>query len=268
MILKVGGLNMRSISSFIKNNIFYVYAILTWIATLAIFWYLDYKVYGGNLELGFKGVLIYAPIFIFIYFFNEENRIEGIKKQTAFGKKISNIITNIIFISFGLMLIQSILYNNPYRVKTYQILCVMLFLAMISYLPRFRQKEEIVRNKDSARLISILFVIDILVVLIFCIIVTPMTVKEGRRLVADIGYEDVEYIVNIKDSVILRTTTFDKEVALSKQEDSMNFYLYRGTKNGEEYGIIVSLNGHRVVAETSAKGNNTILYYFNDYTFD
>lgn len=245
------------------HNINYVYAILTWLGMLLIYWYLDHKVYGGNLNLCFKDVLIYPPIFALIYFLNEENRKEQIKKQTAFGKRISNIITNIIFIIFGVMLLQSILLKNPYQIKSYQILAAILFLAMISYFPQFKQKEQIVSNKESAKLISILIVIEILVVLIFCIIVSPMTVKEGQRLVVDYGYEDVEYIVNIKDPVILRTTAGDKEVLLSKQEDSINFYLYRGTKNGEEYGIIVSLIGHRIVAETNAEGNNTLLFYIN-----
>ncbi len=91
------------------------------------------------------------------------------------------------------MLLQSILLKNPYQIKSYQILAAILFLAMISYFPQFKQKEQIVSNKESAKLISILIVIEILVVLIFCIIVSPMTVKEGQRLVVDYGYEDVEY---------------------------------------------------------------------------
>lgn len=262
-ILRWMGLNMRNLRVFMIHNINYVYAILTWLAMLSIYWYLDYRVYGRNLNLGFMYVLIYPPMFTFFYYLYDEDRKESIKKQTAFGKRISNIITYIIFITFGIVLLKSILLKNPYQIKSYQILSAILFLAMISFLPQFKQKEQIVSNKESAKLISILIVIEILVVLIFCIIVSPMTVKEGQRLVVEIGYEDVEYIVNIKDPVILRTAAGDKEVLLSELEDSMNFYLYRGIKNGEEYGIIVSLIGHRIVAETNAEGNNTLLFYFN-----
>ncbi len=255
---------MRKISGFLKQNKNYICVILTWVVNLLIFYYLDYKVYGGNLNLSFMGVLIYPPIYAFIYIINEEDRNERIKKQTKLGKKISNVITNIIFMAFGFILTWSILYNNPYQIKAYQILSALLFLAMILFIPQYKQLEQIVNKKDWACLLTNLFIIEILVVLIFCIIARPMTVREGKRLVADVGYEDIEYIVNIEDLVILRTITGYEDVLLSKHEDSMNFYLYRGTKNGENYGIIISVISHRIVTEINSEENNVLLYYYNN----
>lgn len=256
---------MRKVKFFITHHSSYVCAVLFWLVMLLILWYLENKVYGGNLEVGFKYALIIPPISALLYYYScTEDRTDRLKHQTTYEKKLSNQLTNFISLVFGLYLLWLIIFENPYQAGLYELLAILLFFATLAYISRVKKQDKISSKKESAWIVSILIGVITLVGLGFCIIARPMTVKEGQRLVTDIGYEGVEYAENIKNTITLRLTFRNNDLPLPESEDGMNFYLYLGIKNGESYGILVSLVGHRIVAEVNAENNNTLMFYLRN----
>lgn len=82
---------MRKVKFFITHHSSYVCAVLFWLVMLLILWYLENKVYGGNLEVGFKYALIIPPISAFLYYYScTEDRTDRLKHQTTYEKKLSN----------------------------------------------------------------------------------------------------------------------------------------------------------------------------------
>jgi len=259
---------MRKISIFIKHYISYICTGLSWGLMLLIFWYYEYKVYGGNLKTGFTYALICPPIYALSYFLNKEDRKERLEQKSKSKLKISNIINDIILVCLGLFFLWVIVFRNPYLINIYLCLSVILFYIIITYILPRKECEKKNRIEDSRWLVSIIFGILTVDVFLFCIIANPITVKEGRQLVGDTGYENVQFIDNIKDPIILESIFADCDLLLSKNEDALNFYLYRGTKYGESYGIVVSLVGRRIVAESKDENNNSLLYFYEIHRND
>lgn len=267
---EIMGEKIGKISIFTKRHLSYICSVLSWGLMLLTFWYFEYRVYGGNLEIGscFTYALICPPIYAFSYFLNREERKEELVQKSVLKSKISNIISDIILIGLGLFFLWVIVFKNHYLINIYLCLSIILFYIIIKYILPQKECEEKNKIKMSGWLVSILFSILIVDVLIFCIIANPVTVKGGRQLVAEDGYENVQYIDNIKDPIILESIFVDCDLSLLKHEEALNFYLYRGFKNGESYGIAVSLVGRRIVAETKDENNKTLLYFYRIHSND
>jgi Ca2+/Na+ antiporter len=253
---------MRKIGFFIRRNISYICAVLLWGLMLWMYWYFEHKVYGGNMKIGsiFIYALICPPIYAISYFLNKEDIKERLEQKPS---KLSNIISNIILICAVLFFLWEIVFKNPYQLSMYLCLSALLFALIITYILPRKERKKKNSIKNAGWIISIIFGIQIVEVLLFCIITNPITVNGGRQLLADNGYENVQYIDNIKDPIILESIFVDCDLSLSKHEDALNFYIYLGIKNGESYGIVVSLVGRRIVAETKDENNDALLFFYN-----
>ena len=149
-------------------------------------------------------------------------------------------------------------------VRGYQYFVVIIALAIAYLFPRARVLLKSNHKIVTSWLLTILFAILIIASLGFCLIVDPVTISEGREMVAEKGYQNVRFVDNITNNVALNIIFDGNQSPPAKNEDAMNYYLYQGEKDGEIYGIAVSLVGRRVVGEAIAKDNDTLSYYFKD----
>lgn len=252
---------MKKVSIFFKRYISYICAVLSWGLMLLIFWYFENKAYGGNLEVGFIYMLINPPVIVLFSFIFKKDREGELEQQSTSKPMISNRITDIILTCLGLVFLWLIVFKTPYQITIYYFLSLLFFYTIITYILPKKAVEKINIIRNSVWSISIIFWILIVDLLLFCVIANPITVKEGQQLIAENGYENVQYMKSM-NTPLLDFIFDDCSPALSKHEDALNFYLYRGIKNGESYGIAVSLAGRRIVAETKDENNSNLLDFY------
>ncbi len=253
---------MKNMIVFIRKNISYIYTFILWVLMIWIFWFLKYSVYGGNLETGFISFLIFPPLFVLLVFFCRKYENEYTDLPLLSNQKIWNNISKIFELAFYVILIWLIFFVNPYIVTAYQFLLILIVLNIIYYFPKLKGYNETCIEKNKMTFFIIIIVTLITTTLSFCIIANPITLNEASSLLEEEGYENVEYVDNINSSFVLKKVFSDNEIDLLKNEDTMNFYLYRVEKNGEDYGIAISLIGRRIVAKSIVSNNETLKYFF------
>lgn len=252
---------MKKLIVFIRQNINYIYTFILWLLMIWIFWFLENRVYSGNLETGFIVLLILPPLVVLLVFFF--NKYENDYKDLLLlsNQRIWNIISTIFEFIFFIFIIWVILFVNPYLVVGYQFLLILIVLNTIYYFPKLKSYYELCITKNKMMFYNIIIVTLTTSTLLFCMIANPITLNKANNLLEDEGYNNVEYINNINNTLVLKMLFSDNELKLLKNEDTMNFYLFRGYKDGEDYGIAISLVGRRIVAKSIVSSNETLKYF-------
>ena len=255
---------MTKFTAFIKRNISYISTFLSWILMVWLFWFMEYRLYGGNLDIGFIFILTYPPLFVFLSFIFGDDINEHNQRKSPLRKKIGTGVIIVIIASCTIIILWYIIFKNPYMVRGYQYFLVMIAMGIAYLFPRGRVLLKSNHKIVTTWLLTILFAILIIASLAFCLIVDLVTIPEGREMVAQKGYQNVRFVDNITNNAYLNIVFGGNQSPPTKNEDAMNYYLFLGEKDGEIYGIAVSLVGRRIVGETIAKDNNTLSYYFKD----
>lgn len=258
---------MQKLKDIIINN---MYVVLSWGFMLWVFWFLKYKQYGGNLDVD----IMYAIIFPIVWFLKKllsedtEEQSEQLEQSEQCPDKVSkfgNIIIILLIAIISIFALWYLLFVNVYEIGAYLYFGILISLAICNYLEKFKNKKQLKSKKlkkEPAWFRIVLIHTIIVSTILFCVIANPITIKEGRQLVAENGFQNVQYVDSIEHIGVLKVMFPERELKLAKHEDTMNFYLYRGEKNGSIYDIAVSLIGRRIVGEAIVDNDSVLEIYF------
>lgn len=171
------------------------------------------------------------------------------------GRKISFLISAFIIVLASLFMIYALIVN-PFTLMVYFYFGVLGVLGWMSFCKRMSQWRISV-------MACFIFLMMIIVVLIYLLIVSPMTVKSGRDLLEQSGYENIYYEKSVSDDELIRKIFDNDPQYQSKNADGLGFYLFRCEKNGEAMGAAVSVIDKNIVAVEPLNNDSGLSFFIN-----
>lgn len=237
---------MNHLSNKVGARISVIVGILTWFTMMAILWFVEYKLCNGNLKTNFAAILGITIGYILGYFISEEKVNES--ETSVEKRKSSKLFHFILLFSVVVFSVYLTVFVNPYLMYPYQFY-LLLFLTGTRYVYCNWKKKKRIEKRVSGWQFSILFSAVSCLTIVYCLIVHPITVEDGKHILMKSGYQNVKFEYNIREVEYLNYMFPENEIELQKNEEGLNFYFYRGEKNGKVYGVAVSLVGNRIVGE-------------------
>lgn len=141
------------------------------------------------------------------------------------------------------------IYKNAVQIYTFELFCVPFILAVVLL---FYEKEKriVLYIFDAAYAILAL-------VLVICLMIhRPLTVTDGKQMLEQEGYKEIQYISSYqKESYNNGIAAFAKgNLEIELPECKLGVYVYEGTIKGKDDMVIVYLeNGKHVSLSESDK---------------
>lgn len=175
--------------------------------------------------------------------------------QWTLGKKLSFLVSALVLVAATLFMIYA-LVRDPYTLIIYLYFGVLLVLAIATIWPAKSRRP-------LSALACLLFLMIIAVTLAFVLIVSPMTVSQGREMLEKEGYDNIYYEKNVPDRHVLET--FLDGSPQYGQDDScpLGFYLYRCEKDGAAMGAVVCVTHKNLVAVEPLDNDSGLSFYMN-----
>lgn len=176
-------------------------------------------------------------------------------KNVSAGQKISVLVSTFIIVAASFFMIYALVVN-PFTLMVYFYFGVLGILGLMTFCKTMSQWRISV-------MACFIFLMMIIVVLIYLLIVSPMTVKSGRDLLEQSGYENIYYEKSVADDALIRKIFDNDPQYQSKNADGLGFYLFRCEKNGEAMGAAVSVVDQNIVAVESLNNDSGLSFFMN-----
>ena len=255
---------MEVVKSFTKRNTKYFGVFILWILMLWFTWFIENKAYAGNIDTGFMFFLLYPLVLALVVSIHKDEFDKDTQQPSEKQIRVGKTICNSIIIVFCLVFLSVILFIDPYIISVYQFLFTLIIFKALSRSFKVKEWIKLCNKKDIMLSVFVILVIFFIVMLLFLLIVNPITLNNAIKYLEETGYKNVEFVENIYSRFVLDRLYLDNDYTLSRLEDSMNFYLFKGEKNGEAYGIAVSVVGGRIVGESIVEGNEVLRYFLEN----
>ena len=214
--------------------------VLYWAGTVAFLVYLGWKVYGGSLA-PFDGLLIIFPPICAVAVLC---RSPSPAPKPASRPRVWHLFQVAGWIVLFGLLLASLIGGHRYDVGVYQLLLLLMIFCLLE-----QRRKRLGRSLSLSRFFLLLFTVYLLVAIGFCAVVRPATVRQGAALVRGQGYTAVGYGGHISDPSFL-SSTFSDFMPMTSREQALGLYFYAAQKDGQPYGVLVSVLGNRVVGYT------------------
>lgn len=230
-----------------------VIPVILWFVMMAILWVIQFRIYGECIETGFTGWLIITiVVLIALMQEKEEPKQENSKKNSKLKNVLRYILPLLIYAAYWSWLLMNdhskVRQLFPYCLVLYQFLSL-LAVYVIYCIIKERYKKQTGKASSHSVLYCALFATNIVVTILFCIIVQPMTVNQAKELLEKEEFQRVEYQLKFSDKLIVEGYFSDSVIDLKDDDDLLQFYIFTGEKDGNRYEAAVSVLGRKVVAK-------------------
>ena len=218
-----------------KRKILWTVAVISWILSLLILYYVGETVYGGVIQTGASS---YAAVSIGVAIGTSLRYGMGKEPKPMTEKRWRNTC---IFLVLWSVAIEALAISKEMYVLAVQYACVLIPAA---YLMKEEKKDV---DKISLGACTLLL---ISVVLSFSTYVAPKlmgmhTTGQAERIVAAEGYEEAEYLGWLKGAWVYRDAVDKSFYEEEMQEEK--YYMVFGRKEGEPYRFVIDPKGGEII---------------------
>ena len=222
-----------------KRKILWTVAVISWILSLLILYYVGETVYGGVIQTGASS---YGAVSIGVAIGTSLRYGMGKEPKPMTEKRWRNTC---IFLVLWSVAIEALAISNEMYVLAVQYACVLIPAA---YLMKEEKKDVDKISLDACTLLSIA------VVLSFSTYVAPKlmgmhTTGQAERIVAAEGYEEAEYLGWLKGAWVYRDAVDKSFYEEEMQEEK--YYMVFGRKDGEPYRFVIDPKGGEILIAAS-----------------
>ena len=222
-----------------KRKILWTVAVISWILSLLILYYVGETVYGGVIQTGASS---YGAVSIGVAIGTSLRYGTGKEPKPMTEKRWRNTC---IFLVLWSVAIEALAISKEMYVLAVQYACVLIPAA---YLMKEEKKDVDKISLDACTLLSIA------VVLSFSTYVAPKlmgmhTTGQAERIVAAEGYEEAEYLGWLKGAWVYRDAVDKSFYEEEMQEEK--YYMVFGRKEGEPYRFIINPKGGEIILSAS-----------------
>ena len=222
-----------------KRKILWTVAVISWILSLLILYYVGETVYGGVIQTGASS---YAAVSIGVAIGTSLRYGMGKEPKPMTEKRWRNTC---IFLVLWSVAIEALAISKEMYVLAVQYACVLIPAA-------YEMKEE---KKDVDKIsLGACTLLLISVVLSFSTYVAPKlmgmhTTGQAERIVAAEGYEEAEYLGWLKGAWVYRDAVDKSFYEEEMQEEK--YYMVFGRKDGEPYRFVIDPKGGEILIAAS-----------------
>lgn len=222
-----------------KRKILWTAAVISWILSLLILYYVGETVYGGVIQTGASS---YAAVSIGVAIGTSLRYGMGKEPKPMTEKRWRN---SWIFAVIGSIVIETFAIFMGMYVQAVQYFCLLILSA---FLVREEKKDIDKISLDACTLLSIA------VVLSFSTYVAPKlmgmhTTGQAERIVTAEGYEEAEYLGWMKGAWVYRDAVDKSFYEEEMQEEK--YYMVFGRKDGEPYRFVIDPKGGEILIAAS-----------------
>ena len=222
-----------------KRKILWTVAVISWILSLLILYYVGETVYGGVIQTGASS---YAAVSIGVAIGTSLRYGMGKEPKPMTEKRWRNTC---IFLVLWSVAIEALAISKEMYVLAVQYACVLIPAA---YLMKEEKKDVDKISLDACTLLSIA------VVLSFSTYVAPKlmgmhTTGQAERIVAAEGYEEAEYLGWLKGAWVYRDAVDKSFYEEEMQEEK--YYMVFGRKDGEPFRFVIDPKGGEILIAAS-----------------
>ena len=222
-----------------KRKILWTVAVISWILSLLILYYVGETVYGGVIQTGASS---YGAVSIGVAIGTSLRYGMGKEPKPMTEKRWRNTC---IFLVLWSVAIEALAISKEMYVLAVQYACVLIPAA---YLMKEEKKDVDKISLDACTLLSIA------VVLSFSTYVAPKlmgmhTTGQAERIVAAEGYEEAEYLGWLKGAWVYRDAV-DKSFYEEEMQEE-RYYMVFGRKDGEPYRFVIDPKGGEILIAAS-----------------
>jgi len=239
---------VEKIKSLINPGV--IIAFLIYVFTVVVLYFVEYRLFGGAVTTFIIVYAIVLPILGLLHKVKKPRKIEWSKLVRI----VELIVICVTF--FNCVLICAFIFMIPaseMNLNQLHLLAIAVAFIITTVMEKQKNGKFKLINPFRSGIVSIVYSMILLSTLVFLLFFSPTTVYNSKQMLNDHGFQESHYVSNQKGGYVIThsyiQTGRESEVSDKELYDRYGAYLFKGLKDGREYGIFVGVSSGELIAK-------------------